>query len=291
LNRGILDARLAAVLFIFLMGSVALINANQRAEANEAINATCSSCSSSDVRVLNATFLATALNSQDYLNVKKLFPETMYSSLISNATAQVAYLEFDGTRVEVLIVLVPFRVEAVLTGIIFSATRSAVLNQTMAMGAAVDLKTKAPVFLTVSVDGNVTHITIPQRSTCSSCRSHSLSGSGVVPLVDQCSYDGECVQMYGEGWCCIDYQCQPCPPPGEPSPCFWFCLWCIIESGIILYDCWPCFYPCLTVFLLGWCLLCLLTYCLLQSGVIIGIIAAASWLDSCLECAHCMGWI
>jgi len=251
LNRGILDVRLAAVLFIFLMGSVSLIGANQRAEANEAINASCSSCgsSSSAAQVLNTTILegeeknkavATAISSEDYKNVKKLFPESVYVPSVEQAKAGIINLELNGTKYEALAVFVPFEARSGFSaGIIFSKLK----DRTMAIGAVVDIQNIAPVFAAMSVDGKAAVIPLQGSCSCRSC------GSGVSPLVDQCSYDGECVQMYGEGWCCIDYQCQPCPPP--PPSCKVrdeFCYSACMDA------CWWAFFWCLLTFDFPWCI-------------------------------------
>lgn len=267
MNRGILDVRLAAVLLIFLVGSVSLISVNQRAEANGAINALCSSCSSSDVRVLNATLLqgeekdealATALSSQDYLNVKDLFPESVYKVVMENATAQVADVEYKGTKVEALIVLIPFRAETISAVIVFAAT----LNQTVAVGTAVDLRNRASILLKTSVEGKVTVTSIPltRSSSCSSC---SASGSGVSPMNVICYSDDICLEFYGPWYCCVDYQCVLCPPPPPPPSgckvmddyCYNFKkALCLSEFGVCMTLCFAtggnplCFAACLAYY-------------------------------------------
>jgi hypothetical protein len=222
LKRGILDIRLAAVLFIFLMGSVSLIGANQRAEANEVINATCSSCgsSSSAAQVLNTTVLegeeknkavAAALSSEDYKNVKKLFPESVYAPLVDQAKAGIMNLQFNGTKYDALAVFVPFEVGAGFSaGIVFMPIR----GHTLALGVVVNLQYKTPVFAAMSMDGEAIVIPLQAGSPCCSC---SLSGPGVSPMVDQCSGDSDCWNLYGPGYCCVDCWCVYCGPP-PPSP-------------------------------------------------------------------------
>jgi len=274
LNRGIFDVRLAAVLLVFLVGSVSLISVNQRAEANGAVNTLCSSCSSSDVRFLNAIFLegeekdealATALNSRDYLNVKDLFPESVYTAVMENVTAQVADLEFNGTRAELLIVIVPFRAETISASIIFAAIHSAVLNQTMAIGGAIDLQKRAPILLKTSVEGkvNVTSIPLTRSSSCSSCSSCSTSGSGASPMDVICYSDDICLEFYGPWYCCVDYQCVLCPPPPPPPSgckvmddyCYNFKkALCLSEFGVCMTLCFAtggnplCFAACLAYY-------------------------------------------
>jgi len=67
------------------------------------------------------------------------------------------------------------------------------------------------------------------------------------------------------------------------------CLFCVLETGIVIWSCWPCFAPCIFVFTLWTCALCLLTYCIIAS--IPTIIQFAGAVYSCHECAHCLGYL
>ena len=286
MNRGILDVRLAAVLVVFLVGSVSLIGVYQRAEANRAINATCSSCgsSSSAAQVLNTTILegaeknkaiATALSSEDYKNVKKLFPKSVYDPIRDNATAAIVNVEYNGTEYEVSAVFMPFEAEAGLeAGIVFMTIGGHVVS----IGAIVNLQSETPIFAAMSMDGKAVEVPLTQGSPCSSC---SSCGSGVSPMVDNCGgdmdceiygpeyccvngwcqycecwSDYDCQQKYGEGYCCVNRQCQLCPPPPISSCefCLWICQYakalgcgslyaiCAYVAGYIcmyLYPVWP----------------------------------------------------
>ena len=256
MNRGIFDVRLAAVLLVFLVGSVSLISVNQRAEANGAMNALCSSCSSSSSapQVLDTTVLkgedknkaiATALSSEDYKNVKKLFPTSIYEPLIPNATAAIINLELNGTKYEASAVFVPFEVGASFSaGIIFVTIE----GHTVAIGVMADLQYKIPVFSAMSVDGKATVIPLKRSASCRSC---STSGSGVSPMDVTCFSVDDCIYFYGVGYCCVSNQCVWCGIPSEPSEDCSYCHWIYnvaqqigcLEVGIILiiacsFVCW-----------------------------------------------------
>jgi len=271
LNRGILDVRLAAVLFIFLLGSVSLISVNQRVEANRLINASCSSCSYSDVKVMNATVLegeeknkavATALSSEDYKNVKKLFPESVYDPVRDNATAGIVNVELNGTTSEVSAVFVPFEAEAgLLAGIVFMTIK----GHGMAIGVVVDLQSEAPLFAAMSMDGKAVEIPLRGSCSCSSC------SSGVSPMVDQCGGDSDCWALFGPDYCCVDGQCYYCDcPTGSDLECWekygedyccvnrqcQYCPYPPPEGTCVEWD-EGCYYNCYY----GWCMPFVMTFC------------------------------
>ena len=220
LRRNILDIRLAGVLFIILLGSVALIRAENLGVVAEQSKPSCGCCDYSDVEVLDvrvlegeerAKALATALSSQDYKNLKKVLEEKGYSPSINDATAQITNMDVSGTEYEVLTVYVPFEGKAEFTASIVFSTLE---GHTMAVSIIINHQDETMSFSTISVDGEV--IEIPLKGN-----------GGVHPLAPECEYDWQCEEMYGPDWCCNwDYQCEYCGPPSPPpeySNC-WFCL-------------------------------------------------------------------
>ena len=210
-----MDVRLAAVLFILLLGSVAFIRAENLSVVAEQVSSKvpCSSCplaSSSTAQVLNTTVLegedknravATALSSEDYKNVKKLFPESVYAPSVENATAGIINLEANGTTYEISAVFIPFKAEAGLSaGIVFSIIQ----GHTTAIGAVVDLQCETPIFAVMSMDGKSMVIPLQWSSPCSSC------GSGVSPMDYECQWDTDCWQLYSPEYCCANGQCVWC---------------------------------------------------------------------------------
>jgi len=294
LDRRILDIRLVAMLLIFLVASVALSPTWSPTQVQASGNAPCTGCGQKAITSQNVTLedvivlegeernkaIVAALSSQDYKNVKEALIKRGYTPLVDNATAQIAKLLFNGTEVELLTVLVPFKGEADFwAGIIFAALE----NRTAAIGGISNVKNKTALIV-VSINGQLSGEVV-------------FSSSGYVVSLSQyeeCMDDTDCKPLYGPEFCCYDGYCDLCPgaPPPPPPPgyeCFWDCLWCLIETGVLIKNCWPCFIPCLFIFTFWTCVLCLLTYCVIANIWVI--IDFASWVASCLRCARCMGWI
>ncbi|MEM4279412.1 MAG: hypothetical protein QXP28_03100 [Archaeoglobaceae archaeon] len=75
----------------------------------------------------------------------------------------------------------------------------------------------------------------------------------------------------------------------DQTQCAWSCLGCVIATGAVIYNCWPCFAPCIAVFTAWTCALCLVTYCIIAN---IGtILSFAGFVVSCTDCARCLGYL
>jgi hypothetical protein len=148
--------------------------------------------------------VATALSSEDYKNVKKMLPASVYAPSIERAQAGIINLELNGTKYEGLVVFVPFEAGAGFSaGIVFMIIES----HAVAMGVVVNLQSETPIFAAMSMDGKAIVIPLRAGGSCCSC---SLSGSGVSPMVDQCSGDSDCWNLYGPDYCCVDGRCIYC---------------------------------------------------------------------------------
>jgi len=122
LNRGILDVRLAAVLFIFLVGSVALIHAENLVVAAEQVSSKtpCSYCDSLTIEP-EVSFTITSLNgkskyilvadtlaSQRYQTLKSIFIHKGYSQQVDEAITWEAEVETDTNFIVAYLVYIPF---------------------------------------------------------------------------------------------------------------------------------------------------------------------------------------
>ena len=226
--RRSLEVRLSAALFIILLGSFVFIRAHALGVAAEQAS-TCSYCDSSGLEALDITILegdekmkavATALSSQDYKNLKQALLEMGYTPSIDDATAQIIEITVSGTESEVLTVHVPFEGETDLSaGIVFLVSE----DHELALSAISDPNEYTLSFTAISFDGEVAEFPVNLGVS-------AKGDGGVHPLMDQCDSDSDCYYMFGEGWCCVDYQCVICPPPTPPSPeeecelCIWFCI-------------------------------------------------------------------
>jgi len=122
LNRGILDVRLAAVLFILLLGSVALIRAENLVVAAKQVSnkASCSYCDSLTIET-EVSFTITSLNgmskyrlvagalaSQRYQTLKSIFIHKGYSQQVEEAIAWEVEVETDTNFMVADLVYIPF---------------------------------------------------------------------------------------------------------------------------------------------------------------------------------------